>query len=117
MPIYRPTLLLQFWILLIACLWLSLIPQPPGVFELASDKLWHTLAYLVLYLSCSLAYRQQPALMIRFALLFSYSLVIEVIQHFIPNRSFSLLDLCANAAGLLLGIIIHTALLKHLRSA
>jgi len=97
--------LLQFWTLLLACLALSLMPQPPGVFELASDKFWHALAYLTLYLSCRIAYpRSRPTT--RFALLLGFSLLIEVLQHFVPNREFSLLDVVANAAGLLLGMLV-----------
>jgi VanZ family protein len=97
---------LQFWSLMLACLALSLMPQPPGVFELASDKLWHALAYLVLYLSCQLAYRRQTPHITRFALLLGFSLLIEVLQYFVPHREFSLQDLLANAAGLLLGMLV-----------
>jgi len=97
---------LQFWVLLLACLALSLVPQPPGVFELASDKLWHALAYLVLYLSCQFAYRRQVTHISRFALLLGFSLLVEVLQYFMPNREFSLQDLVANAAGLLLGMLV-----------
>jgi len=97
---------LQFWALLLASLALSLIPQPPGVFELASDKLWHALAYLVLYISCRFAYHRQTTHITRFALLLGFSLLIEVLQYFVPNREFSLLDVVANAAGLAIGVII-----------
>lgn len=97
---------LQFWVLLLACLALSLVPQPPGVFELASDKLWHALAYLVLYLSCQFAYRRQTTYITRFALLLGFSLLIEVLQFFMPNREFSLLDVIANAAGLAFAVLI-----------
>jgi len=96
----------QFWILLLTCTGLSLMPQPPGVFSLASDKVWHALAYGVLYLSCQLAYPRQARLSIRFVLLLGLSLLIEVLQYFIPNREFSLLDLASNATGLLLGILV-----------
>jgi VanZ family protein len=96
---------LQFWALLLGCLALSLMPQPPGVFALASDKFWHLLAYLVLYLSCQCAYpRARPTT--RFALLLGFSLGIEVLQYFVPHREFSLLDLVANGAGLLLGMLV-----------
>jgi VanZ family protein len=101
---------LQFWILLLACLWLSLISNPPGVFELASDKAWHTLAYLVLSLSSCIAYRKPPAPFVRFFLLLGFSFMIEVLQHFVPNRQFSLLDLVANAAGLLIGMMVYRLL-------
>lgn len=97
---------LQFWALALTCLWLSLMPQPPGVFETASDKVWHLLAYLALFLSCSLAYSGCLQLLPRLTLLFSFSLLIEVIQHFVPRREFSLADLAANGAGLLIGALI-----------
>ncbi|HKI50945.1 MAG TPA: VanZ family protein [Geothermobacteraceae bacterium] len=98
---------LQFWALLLACLALSLMPQPPGVFELASDKFWHALAYLVLYLSSQIAYPMKVSQTARFTLLLGFSLLIEILQHFVPRREFSLLDLAANAAGLLLGMLAY----------
>lgn len=97
---------LQFWTLLLACLALSLIPQPPKAFSLASDKFWHLLAYLVLYLSSQIAYHRHARQLTRFALLLGFSLLIEIIQYFVPNRQFSLLDLAANATGLLLGMLV-----------
>lgn len=97
---------LQFWALVLACVWLSLMPQPPGVFETASDKVWHLLAYLALFLSCSLAYAGRLQVLSRMILLFSFSLLIEVIQHFVPRREFSLADLAANGAGLMIGMLI-----------
>jgi len=97
---------MQFWVLLLACLALSLMPQPPGVFELASDKLWHALAYLVLYLSCQIAYHGQIRQSIRFTLLLGFSLLLEILQDVLPYREFSLLDLVANAAGLFLGMVV-----------
>lgn len=97
---------LQFWALLLTCLALSLLPQPPGVFELASDKLWHALAYLVLYLSGQLADHRHSRYLTRFVLLLGFSLLIEGLQHFVPNREFSLLDVVANAAGLGVGMAV-----------
>jgi VanZ family protein len=44
--------------------------------------------------------------------LFGYSVLIEIFQHFIPNRGFSLLDILANTVGLLCGL----ALVKIVRS-
>jgi VanZ family protein len=95
---------LQFWTLLLACLALSLMPQPPRVFELASDKLWHALAYLILYVTSYFAYHHARHTT-RFVMLLGFSLVIEVLQHFVPNREFSLLDVVANTVGLLLGML------------
>jgi len=102
----RTLIQLQFWVLLLACLALSLMPQPPRAFELASDKLWHALAYLVLYLSGQLADHRHSRYLTRFVLLLGFSLLIEGLQHFVPNREFSLLDLIANATGLGVGMAV-----------
>ncbi|WP_020676094.1 VanZ family protein [Geopsychrobacter electrodiphilus] len=94
----------QFWGFLLFCSYLGLIPSLPQALEGYSDKALHSLGYLALFLSCSLAYHQRFSWKLIFAALLGYSVMIEVIQHFIPHRQFSLLDILANAFGLTLGL-------------
>ncbi len=71
-----------------------------------NDKVAHILTFLLLGLLVRPAF---PLLMNRlqpYLWLLSYGLGIEVIQYFIPSRSFSLLDLAADAAGLLLSVVL-----------
>ena len=87
----------------LACLaavtWLLLMPQevrPPG---LPWDKPAHALAFGALAL---LAHRAWPdATLSRIAVaLMGYGLLTELLQIGIPGRSFSVLDLAADAAGI-----------------
>jgi VanZ family protein len=87
---------------------LSLTPAPPQALLTFSDKLLHSAGYLALYLSCSFAYPQPATVNRKLFFLFFYSILIELIQHFIPQRSFSFLDILANGFGLLSGVALFT---------
>jgi VanZ family protein len=100
----KPLGILQFWLFLLFCSYMSLTPAPPSAVLTVSDKLLHAVGYLALYLSCTLAYPLAAHLLPRLCSLLGYSILIEILQHFIPNRGFSLLDILANAVGLLLGV-------------
>ncbi|MCF6179070.1 MAG: VanZ family protein [Geopsychrobacter sp.] len=101
----KKILILQFWLFFIFCSYLSLTSAPPEALHDYSDKLLHATGYCALFLSCHIAYRQQSSWYQRAGLLLSYSLAIEIAQHFIPHRGFSLADMLANAIGLLFGFL------------
>lgn len=97
----------QFWLFLLYCTYLSLTPSPnEQLIETFSDKALHCVGYLLLLLSCNFAHRPNRYLALKVALLMSYSILIEVIQHFIPNRGFSFGDMVANLSGLLIGLTL-----------
>ena len=106
---------IQFWLFLTFCSYLSLTPAPPNVILSFSDKFLHTVGYMALYLSCSVAYPLASLTIRKLTLLLGYSIMIEVFQHFIPNRGFSLLDILANASGLVLGLIIVVSLTRRIK--
>ncbi len=106
--------IVQFWLFLLFCSYLSLTPAPPTVMLSVSDKLLHSVGYMVLYSSCSIAYPLATLTMRKLTLLFVSSILIEVFQHFIPNRGFSLLDILANASGLILGLILVAGLTRQI---
>ena len=81
-----------------------------------SDKLLHASGYLALYLSCSIAYPLASHRIRKIAALLSYSILIEVLQHFIPHRGFSVFDILANALGLLLGLSLSLIFERYLSS-
>lgn len=72
------------------------------------DKLLHGGGYFALFLSLALAYPEKGLVQMVLNLL-SYSVLIEVFQHFIPNRGFSLLDILANFSGLVLGCLLYAS--------
>ena len=100
-----------FWFSLVAISWLSLLPGDELERSLhvrtlsSSGAFLHIAAYAVLALLARLAFDRQY----RFALfmLLFYSIVLEIIQIGVPNRSFNPMDIVSNLAGLVLaGVMI-----------
>ncbi|UFH59208.1 VanZ family protein [Sulfurovum mangrovi] len=71
------------------------------------DKLNHLAAFSVLYLLFSAAFGHLKMLT-RVMLLMVFALQIELVQHFIPGRDFSLLDIVADGIGIACGWILLT---------
>ncbi|MFZ5998412.1 MAG: VanZ family protein [Nitrospirota bacterium] len=65
-----------------------------------SDKLNHLAAFVLLAVLCGAAY---PNRSVRWqcSFLISYGMLIECVQLFLPYRKFSLLDIAADASGIL----------------
>jgi VanZ family protein len=89
---------------------LLLIPNPtqfvPGI--TIKDILAHFLTFTFLGMLFSLsgyaATRRFPWMIASF-----YAIIVELLQHFVPNRSVQLLDACMNVSGLLTGILLIAA--------
>ena len=85
---------------LVVILYLATVPlnQPlPGGL---SDKFWHGLCFVYLAFLGDNAFPERSLFQWTFAPLFLYGVLIEIIQFFIPYRSFSLADMVADALGL-----------------
>ena len=72
-----------------------------------SDKLLHFSGYVLFIISAMIAYQKRLGLM--FILLFAYSVMIELIQYFLPYRSFEVMDILANVSGLITGTLLWMA--------
>lgn len=94
------------WLWLFTILYLSLKPQVemPISFEYM-DKLLHLGSYAFAMILITLAYPQINRYR-SVALLFTYSLLIEIAQLFAVNRYFEVADLAANLIGILLAIYL-----------
>lgn len=69
------------------------------------DKLNHFIAFFTLYIlfyfsNFNITKKQMVIL------LFLFALQIEVVQYFIPNREFSLLDIFADLVGVFIGMVV-----------
>ena len=95
----------QFWLLGLAVTVGSLYPLPTGVFRGGGDKLLHLSGYLILFLSLDSAFARGRHWVGKFISLLLYSWVVEILQHFLPPRQYSLGDLAANLAGLAMGLV------------
>ena len=98
--------LFQFWLFLLVTTYLSLTSGPPDALEMFSDKIIHCVGYFLLMLSCDFAYFPHTNLLWKILFLFTFSIIIEVLQHFIPHRELSLLDIVANLTGLTWGLLV-----------
>lgn len=103
MLIWRVLCLLQFLLLLIVFVYLGLTPSPENSVPMFNDKLMHSSGYFIAGISISFAFPRWSFLQ-RAAFLIIYSCAIEVGQHFMPPRTFDVLDICANSTGVLLGL-------------
>lgn len=70
--------------------------------ESINDKLSHLLAFSALALLADFSFPRSPFHLNKAAPLLLYGCMIEVVQYHLPYRSFSLLDILADAAGLML---------------
>jgi VanZ family protein len=80
----------------------SIIPLETPLAE-NSDKAGHFIAYFIL---CLLFCLNRAGLMRAFIFAVVYGVSMEIIQYFLPYRSFSLLDIAANGFGAGLFILI-----------
>jgi len=106
---------IQLFLLLLLCfvLWLSLAPVPSDKPPLINDKLAHFIAYAVLAANLDHAFATTRFTIKKFFFLFSYGVLIEILQHFTPTREFSLLDMLANTSGMLFYLLLTYTLLKR----
>lgn len=85
--------------------YLALTPQHIDIIESFWDKQNHFVAFLVLYLLLELAYKDFSTAK-KAAVMTLIAFQIEITQYFIPGRFFSLLDITADAVGVIAGIIV-----------
>ena len=83
---------------------ISLQPQITSDFIFISTN--HLYAYIVLSVIGFLTYRKNNQFNILSIYLIFLSIVLEVLQYFVPNRSFEFPDLFGNLVGVIIAIII-----------
>jgi len=83
--------------------YLSFIHVPEmGDLQRISDKVHHAFAFYVLALLLDFAAPRTEFGLRKFAVLMAFGVAIECVQYFLPWREFSLLDMVADAVGLML---------------
>ena len=103
------------WGLVAAILWLSLTPQPPHVDFEQSDKVGHFIAYgSLMFWFCQL-YRNARTRVAYAAGFIAMGIAIEFVQGATGYRSFEVMDMVADAMGVLLGWAAALALLRLLK--
>ena len=103
---YRPVL--TVWILIVTVSFLSPVDQVPQILQWThSDKVLHFVIFAITALLIHLSFER---LSIWSLLAFGtiYGLILEVIQIYIPGRSFELMDLLSDIGGTLIGSLAFT---------
>ena len=78
------------------------------------DKVLHVGAFLVLASMLDFSFPSTAFGAGKVAALLAYGIAIEIVQHYLPFRSFSLLDWLADAAGIALYVAAATPILKRI---
>ena len=93
-----------FFIFLIAIEYLALTPAQIKLIENSWDKANHFIAFAALYVTLHFGFCRLN-LSTKAAILLAYGIQIEIMQSFVPNRYFSLLDVVADGIGIVFGIL------------
>lgn len=109
---FRYNLFGMLWALFILVLTLLPGSNMPKTTILSFDKIAHFGIFCMLFLLLAVGFTKQytfrplkkKPVEFAFALSVAYGVVIEIIQIFIPGRSFELLDVVANSIGVGLGL-------------
>ena len=101
-----------FYICLIAIEFLATTTIHIEVVESVWDKANHFVAFFVLYILISLAYKKF-SIKVKVTWLLLFAVQIEIVQYFIPKRCFSTLDVFADAIGIVLGIGLYKLYEKY----
>jgi len=86
---------------------------PEPMLYVGEDKLWHLLTFVALGFLADAGWPEKGFAPIKFLPLFAYGVVIEILQHYIPNRHFGVDDIIADGAGLLLYGLLMLPLLRR----
>ena len=93
-----------------AIVWLSVTPSPPTVDFAESDKLGHFIAYGVLMFWFSMLYLKRASRIAYAAGFIAMGIGLEFVQGWLGYRTYEVLDMVANAIGVLLGMALALAM-------
>ena len=93
---------LALCVALIVIMYLATTPKHYPLIADVNDKVNHALAFFVLGLLADFSFPERGLGPSKTLSLLAYGLLIEVIQYFLPYRTFSLYDLAADGVGLTL---------------
>ncbi|MDD3591322.1 MAG: VanZ family protein [Sulfurovum sp.] len=97
-PIYQ----ISFFTTLLVIEYLATTTREIEVVAHSWDKLNHLAAFMVLYILLSAAFVNLK-IYSKVMLLMAFAVQIEIVQHFIPGRYFSLFDIVADGIGIVIG--------------
>lgn len=111
LKIWRPLCYVQFAVMMVIYTFLGLTRNTGEMLPEYNDLTMHFIGYLVAGISISFTW-PRSAFWQRSLFLLLYSIAIEIGQHFLPPRTFSLLDIAANFSGIVAGLLLFMLLKK-----
>ena len=102
-----------FWLGVLAILAMSVVPTNTSEAISSLDKAIHFFAFLVITYLLWAAYKLPRPFISSVLLLSLFGLTIELLQHFVPTRIFSLYDFAADIAGIIAGVTLYWLLAKR----
>jgi len=104
MRVPRMALVLAFWLPFTMTTYLAWSPLEQLDVPSTNDKFTHLLAFGYLTGAFMLAYRRWSTWQRTAVVMFAYGVLIEVVQAFLPYRSFDLRDLLADGVGIVVAL-------------
>jgi VanZ family protein len=98
---------LGLWVCVLVVAYLAFLPSADSI-GASWDKVNHLFAFAVMAWLADLGWPARRRAPLRWGLLLGYGLLIEAVQHFLPERDFSLLDWVADGMGVLIYIVLKT---------
>ncbi|HUH38714.1 MAG TPA: VanZ family protein [Spongiibacteraceae bacterium] len=105
------------WLTLLVVTYLALVPGGPSLPQLPSDKMEHALAFFTLLALFDLAYPARSLWRLKIPALLAYGVLIEVGQSVSPGRYPELMDVVADAAGIIAYLPVRWLLRRYLLPA
>ena len=84
----------------------ALSPRSPDLLGSTWDKMNHAIAFCTLSFVVNHSFPSRPFDFAKVFCIILYGLILEICQHFLPDRYFSLLDQTANFLGVILYFIL-----------
>ena len=87
----------------------------PTEYEIAqtvNDKLSHALAFFGLSFLADFSFHREKFSLIKICPIITYGILIECVQYFLPYRSFSLLDIVGDIAGVVIYVLLLPMLVR-----
>ena len=112
---------LAFFLPLLVCTWLALVPEPPDPVFRLGDVILHgaAFAYLTMAFVLMMMARAEPVLDRRLVgtaalAMFGYGVFLAAVQSFIPERTAEIKDLGVDLLGIGVGLLIAALLARPL---
>jgi VanZ family protein len=95
------------WLLsLVIIFYVAIDSNPPAATHLINDKIAHFLVFLIIGFTGQVIWKSNQLNFKLLGFLASYGAAIEIVQHYVPGRFFSVLDWLMDILGLIVAVLM-----------